>query len=68
MLNKPSNNHLPYYFHQPSAVHPYEPTAAKGHLVQNPGFMALMKDPELGKVRERKGKKNRISWGKTATC
>eukprot|EP00903_Cladosiphon_okamuranus_P014404 g13372.t1 len=33
----------------PSAVHPYEPTAARGHLVQNPGFMALMKDPELSK-------------------
>lgn len=39
------------YTRQPSAVHPYEPTAARGHLVQNPGFMALMKDPELGKVR-----------------
>jgi len=35
---------------QPTAVHPYEPTAARGHLVQNPGFGALMKDPELGKV------------------
>eukprot|EP00752_Nemacystus_decipiens_P009643 g8614.t1 len=33
----------------PSAIHPYEPTAARGHLVQHPGFMALMKDPELGK-------------------
>ncbi|CAM9438002.1 unnamed protein product, partial [Scytosiphon promiscuus] len=33
----------------PTAVHPYEPTAARGHLVKNPGFIALMKDPELGK-------------------
>ncbi|CAM9600232.1 unnamed protein product [Ectocarpus sp. 6 AP-2014] len=33
----------------PNALNPYEPTAARGHLVKNPGFMALMKDPELGK-------------------
>ncbi|CAM9767658.1 unnamed protein product, partial [Ectocarpus fasciculatus] len=33
----------------PTALNPYEPTAARGHLVKNPGFMALMKDPELGK-------------------
>lgn len=36
---------------QPTALHPYEPTAARGHLEQNPGFRALMKDPELGKVK-----------------
>lgn len=27
----------------------YEPTAARGHLVKNPGFASLMRDPELGK-------------------
>lgn len=34
---------------QPNALNPYEPTAARGYLVKNPGFIALMKDPELGK-------------------
>lgn len=60
-----------FVFCQPSAVHPYEPTAARGHLVQNPGFIALMKDPELGKVRKRRGhkiKEEEVAWCLGSSC
>ncbi|CAM9409946.1 unnamed protein product, partial [Laminaria digitata] len=30
-------------------ANPYEPTVARGHLVNNPGFVSLMKDQELCK-------------------
>lgn len=34
---------------QPTATHPHEASAARGNLAKNPGFLSLMKDPELSK-------------------
>lgn len=34
---------------QQATLHLYEPTAFKGKIVNNPGFVSLMQDPELSK-------------------